>query len=520
MSSEIKDISPIKKEDEENENNNTDINKFSRNFNKCLQKLKNQENNNKNNNVSEKMDNNNNINNNLDNTSSKNNNSLLNSLKEFDLIKNIPKIQNTKNDLKQKTKYKKSPIKTNNSNLILSSSSRDNLISSVVQTTSVQSGQIQNLKNKYLNSLKKNPQKLTKSKTMQNLKKCSFSQPKFESFLERVKEKQKNKEFHINNIRCKSLENEICEMNIHPEVNKRSLLLLKKRNRKPLYQQKPLNEEKNLDKNFQNFYEKSLKENQTNTYSIKNLKYKNNKNNIEEKYNKFYEDKMKWKKNVEQKNKNRKLNIEQEYQEFIDNFPFKPYINKKSINIVNKLNRKKSIDNNCTNNFYENGNDRETLDKFKTKLKPIINDYYNNKNNNPKFGKKNKTFRRTLSETYFNQIINLDDAINNNKMKNIKNKNKNKYKPKINYKINEKKYLISKNNDKNKNCELINNLKTSEKEYCLMKQIEVINKQKKIKNEGEDLYKLNVRPGGAWNKEVVNKITLLRQCDHIVENLL
>ena len=102
-------------------------------------------------------------------------------------------------------------------------------------------------------------------------------------------------------------------------------------------------------------------------------------------------------------------------------------------------------------------------------------------------------------------------------MKNIKNKNK--YKPKINYKINEKKYLNFKNNNKNKNGELIYNLKTNEKEYCLMKQIEVINKQKKLKNEGEDLYKLNVRPGGAWNKEVVNKITL-RQCDQIVENLL
>ena len=516
MSSDINDISPIKKEIDQNENNNAEINKFSRNFNKFFQKLKNQENIN-NNNLSEKIDNNN-INNNVENSSSKNNsNVLINSLVEFDLMKNVPKIQNTGSDLKQKPKFKKSPIKTNNWNLILSSSSRDNLISSVVQTTSVQSGQIQNLKNKYLNSLKKN-QKMIKSKTMQNLKKCSFSQPKFESFLERVKEKQKNKEFHINNIRCKSLENEMSEMNIHPEINKRSLILLKKRNRKPLYQQKPLNEEKNLDKNFQNFYEKSLKENQTNTFNIKNHKYKNNKNNAEEKYNKFYEEKIKWKKNVEQKNKNRKLNIEQEYQEFIDNFPFKPYINKKSINIVNKLNKKKSIENNCCNNFYENGNSRESLDKFKTKLKPIINEYYNIKNNNPYLFKKNKTFKRTYSEINFKQINDIDDVINNNKIKNIKNKNI--FKPKINYKLNEKKYINSKNKDKNKNGELNNNLKTNEKEYYLMNQIEEINKQKIIKNERENLYKLNVRPGSAWNKEVVNKITPLRQYDQIIENFL
>ena len=515
MSSEINDISPTKKKDENDENNNAEINKFSRNFNVCFQKLKKQENNNKNNGISEKMDNKN-INNNLENSSSKNNNNILNSLVEFDLIKNIPKIQNTKNDLKQNTKYKKSPNKTNNSNPILSSSSRDNLISSVVQTTSVQSAQIQNLKNKYLNSVKSNP-KLVKSKTMQNLKKCSFSQPKFESFLERVKEKQKNKEFHINNIRCKSLENEISEMNIHPEINKRSLILLKKRNRKPLYQYKPLNEEKNLEKNFQNFYEKSLKENQTNTYNIKNHKYKNNKNNLEEKYNKFYEDKIKWKKNVEQKNKNRKLNIEQEYQEFIDNFPFKPYTNKNSINIANKLNRKKSMDNNCIITFYENGNDRESLDKFKAKLKPIINEYYNNKNNNPQLNRKNK-FKRTLSEINLKQAIGLDDAVYNNKMKNITNKYK--YKPKINYKLNERKYVNSKNNDKNKNGEFNDNLKTNVKECCLLNQIEELKKQKKIKNEREDLYKLNVRPGAAWNKEVVNKITLLGQYDQIVENFL
>ena len=148
MSSDINDISPIKKEIDQNENNNAEINKFSRNFNKFFQKLKNQENIN-NNNLSEKIDNNN-INNNVENSSSKNNsNVLINSLVEFDLMKNVPKIQNAGSDLKQKPKFKKSPIKTNNWNLILSSSSRDNLISLVVQTTSVQSGQIQNLKNKY-----------------------------------------------------------------------------------------------------------------------------------------------------------------------------------------------------------------------------------------------------------------------------------------------------------------------------------------------------------------------------------
>ena len=111
MSMILNDISHIKKEDEENENNDSEINKFSRNFNKCFQKLKNQENNNKNNNISEKMVNNNNKNNNLENSSAKDNNNiysnvLINSLVEFDLIKNIPKVQITKYDIKQKKKKK------------------------------------------------------------------------------------------------------------------------------------------------------------------------------------------------------------------------------------------------------------------------------------------------------------------------------------------------------------------------------------------------------------------------------
>ena len=63
-------------------------------------------------------------------------------------------------------------------------------------------------------------------------------------------------------------------------------------------------------------------------------------------------------------------------------------------------------------------------------------------------------------------------------------------------------------------------MKANVKECCLLNQIEELKKQKKIKNEREDLYKLNVRPGAAWNKEVVNKITLLGQYEQIVENFL
>ena len=517
MSSEIIENNSLIKQEEENDKNE-DINNFSRNFNKNFQKLKKlDDKNNKNNNISSEDENKNNINNNLSNTSIKQNNnkSLLNSLVDFDLINNTnTQIQNTKNDTKSKIKSntKKSPNKTNNSYLPLSSSSRDNLIctTNIVQTTTVQSGKIKNLKKKYINS-KKNT-KLKKNKSLQNLKKCSFSQTKFESFLERVKEKQKMKELHINNIRCKSLEGETSEMHTHPKINKTSLNLLK--NRKPLYQEKPLKEEKNLEKNFKDFYARTFKENQTNTYFEKYQKNKNKNKNMINKYNKFYEDKIKWKKNVEQKNKNRKLNIDQEYDEYIDNFSFKPSLDKNSIYIANKLNRNRSIENFSNNNFFESGNNIETLEKFKTKLKPIIKSFYNYNNHQPMLNRKNGKFRRTLSEINFNPKLNVNNGNGDNK--HIKKKNK----PKINYKINEKKYIKIKNNDKYKIKDMNYNLNINEKDYYLLEQIEEINNKKKIKYENQDLYKLNVRPGAAWNNEVINKITPLEEYYDLVEGLL
>lgn len=355
---------------------------------------------------------------------------------------------------------------------------------------------------------------------MKNLKKCSFSQQKFDSFLERVKQLQKKREMNLKNLKNKFLESETSEMNAHIKMNKNSKKLLKTYYRSPLYQHKPLNEEKSIGKNFENFYADILKENQINTYFSKNNKCKNKDKNItyEDKFNKFYEDKIKWKKNVEQKNKNRKLNLSQENEEFLDTFSYKPNIDKHSINIVKKLNKNRSFENLCKNNFYESGNDREALDKFKAKLKPIINDYYNNYINHiPYINRKNREFQRTMSEINlnFNKKIDLSNKINKNK------KNKNKIKPKLNYKLNEKKFLDNTNN-KNKKRKLIKdfNYNFNEKDNYLMKQIEGIDNKKKEKNEGEDLYKLNVRPGGAWNKEYINKIASKKQCYRIIEDLL
>lgn len=521
----IKNIQTNEKNEEENKKNN-EINNFSRNFNNCYKNLKNtSEKNNKKNkiNSSLKEENNNLIKDNISNTSNQNRSQNINSLNELNLIdKNIQEFKkqaNTKHKLKSK---KISPSKQNNSRIILSSSSHDNLISTtniVVQTTTVQSAPINNLKNAYLNSTIKD-KKLIKSKSMKNLKKCSFAQKKFESFLERVKEQQKKKEMHIKNLKSKILESETSEMNTHLEINKKSKKLLKKNYRNPLYQHKSLNEEKSIEKNFQNFYANILKENQNNIYFSKKSKCKNkDKNSLEDTFIKFYENKIKWKKNVEQKNKKRKIRINQEYEEFLETFPYKPNIDKNSINMVNKLNRNRSIENFSNNNFYESGNNRETLDKFKAKLKPIINDYYNNSMNHiPNINRKNRECKRSMSEVNFNihQKVELNDGISKIK----KNKKNNKNKPKINYKLNEKKFVENNNNNKNKKGEFNNDFNVNGKDYYLMKQIEGIDNKKKDKNEGEDLYKLNIRPGGAWNKEFINKITPKKQCISLIADLL
>ena len=304
MSDEKIDNKSYTKKEKENDKNNK-INNFQ-------QQGYSHDKNNKNNIPSEK-DNKNNIKNlknlkNLKNTNKdltnklimQKNRALLNSAIDFDLLNNT-QAQNTKNTSNYKHN-KKTPNRTNNSNL--SNSSRDNIISTtnmIVQTTTAHSGNIQNLKKKYLDFYKNNS-KLKKNNTLPNLKKCSFSQKKLESFLDRVKEKQKLKELHINNIRCKSIENENSEMNVHPKMNKTSIILLRNKNRKPLYQEKPLNEEKNLEKNFQYFYAETLKDNQENPYLINTAIKKKDVKDINDKYNKFYEDKIKWKNNVEQKN--------------------------------------------------------------------------------------------------------------------------------------------------------------------------------------------------------------------------
>ena len=514
----------------ENENSNL-INSFSRNFNKCYHGVKfpkdhnNNENDSTGNANENKNESTNNNNPNSTTTGTKAHNPFLYSLFEFDLISNnIPPIKNNinykiKSEQKAKLNTNFSPKNhtTNKTNPNLSNS-QENLVYSTnnIQMTTAQSTRIQNLKKKYLNSTK-NSYSNSKPKYL-NLKRKAFSQKKFGSFLERVKEKQADREIHLNNIRSKSSGEENIPNYNQPEICKGSVLLLKHSNRKPLYQEKPLNEEANLEKCFKDFYNRSLKENQTNSLLIKSPL---SKNDLDEKYNNFYKDKIKWKNNVEQKNKNRKLNKEQELDHCIEEFSFKPALNKKSLNMANRLNRNRSIDNIYNNNFYENGNDIETLDKFKTRLKPIMNNIYNYNNHIPYLNKRSLGLKRTISEVYLAQ--------RNNDLDRTK---KRKKKMKINYKLNEKKFSKQKNNEinKNKNEEISNkniiknninsHINQTDHNNKLFKKINMCEDEEEKGNKKQELYKLNVREGSAWNVEMLNKIKGEKKYNNIIEGLL
>lgn len=84
---------------------------------------------------------------------------------------------------------------------------------------------------------------------------------------------------------------------------------------------------------------------------------------------------------------------------------------------------------------------------------------------------------------------------------------------KINYKLNEKKFSKQKNNDININQNDNNNNK-------LFKKINICENKDQKGNKKQELYKLNVREGSAWNVEMLNKITGEKKYNNIIEGLL
>jgi len=405
------------------------------------------------------------------------------SLTKEEINKKGPEIDYTNNNIKNK-------IKTNTAYQPNSNSSLENALISTnacAQTTTAQSPNISRLKKKYIH---KNSQKIKKRNIFP---KKNFSKKNFEMFLERTKENQKLKESRLNNLRSKSIDEEKLKMKTYPTMNKISISLLKKVQRRPLYQEGPSMEEKS----FKNFYNKTLKENES-CISLfmpspkKRKRLRMDECIVNEKYAKFYEEEIKWKKNKEEKNKKKQIKKEMIDNENFQNYSFKPSLNRNSITIANKLKK-----------WERNGT--ITLGQFKARLKPLMLSFYSNSNIYfPQTNLNKKGLKRNLSEVIFNKNWEneIESSYNDNKYYKENNKNRSSKKLKINYKLNEKKYNnVSKKSENN-----------------VVKKVEKSNDDsKKIMDK---LYKLNVRPGTSWNHEVINKIRPNKEFYLIIKNLL
>ena len=349
-----------------------------------------------------------------------------------------------------------------------------------------------------------------KRSSIQNKLKKNISHNGFDIFLQRVKLYQMKKERNIKNMRSESLKNEFSEIMNHPSISDNSLLILKKIKREPLYQKKPLIEEKSLDKKFNSFYLKNFDDANNNYSTIVKSPIKNK--TIDEKFSKFYEEKMKWKKNIELINNAQRDYRRQRCEEKIKNNFFTPLLDKNSIKIVNKMNRYKSIDYDMDIiSTYYCENEKELINKFKIKLKPIINNYYNN--NKKHTNKRSAFLQRTKSDIFRKRIYHNYDFENKQIV------NKKKYK--LNYKINEKKYkTVRKKEKKDENSKTTNKKDKNErsKDYDLRMKIKQLQKIKEVKKKG--LYKLNIQQGTAWNQEAINNIYPRSNINYIIEGLL
>ena len=428
----------------------------------------------------------------------------INTLLEFEFFFN--ESQNKDVHTKQKTNNKlKNEIKDNNNSSISNNSSFTNIKNNPFNS---HMNNILLLKRKYYDNKYKN-----KQPSRQILLKRKFCQKNFDIFLQSVQKHQIKKETKINYIRSKSIEKESSEIKKHPEMSKHSILLLTTINRKPLYQKRPLNEVKSIDNIVRSFYYKNFDEGNDNSF-IK--KPDINSRTLDEKFSKFYQDNIKWKKSIEEKNNLKRNNNRQRYEEKIRKYSFKPLLDKNSINIIDKLNRFKGIDNNINNDLTNYRDEKELINRFKSKLKPIIYNNYYNSINKPIINKRSPFMQRNKSDNDMRKKTyhNYDYIYKKRQIK--KNENY-----KLNYTINEKKYQdTKKEKKKDEDNKKMNKkyIKNKDKDLCLIKKLKELKKDKKVKK--IELYKLNIRQGMAWNQDVFNKIIPKQKCGHIIEGLL
>jgi hypothetical protein len=504
--------------------NNNDINAFSNNFNKCLNKYKYSKNSNDNNTENSKINNNDNNNKTTSNKNNSRNKGSTSSLAEFEFFYNDSQNKNI-NTKQNSILSRASTAKTNdnNRNKTGNKPSQSYTTSNNNNLTNNNNNTIKNTSpmNKILaiKSQMGTGKSKTKNKFSGKNKKKNLSVKTFDHFLQNVKDYQKKRETYLNNLRSQSLEKETAELKQCPSISKNSLLLAKNIKRYPLYQKQPLNEEKNLDKKFRVFYSRNLFDNIDNAFTGKTQL---NNQTVDEKFNNFYNSNLKWKEKIEETNNKKRDNYKNlEDEIYSENYSFKPMLDKHSLNIVDRKIRNNCGDYYVNNDLFDGDNDREMIEKLKTKLKPILSEYYINNSKKPYSNKRSIYLQKCKSD---NNMRN--NVYHNSNFKINQNPNSNNKNCKINYKLNEKKFTKEKKGkseekkgkEKKKGKIEKKGIDKKKKEYYLLIKIQELKKDKDKKK--KELYKLNVCQGSAWNEDVVNNILPKKKCGHIIEGLL
>ena len=437
-----------------------------------------------------------------------NNNSVKYSYHLSEVIPDNKKIKNA--SIKSKNKGKKLKINSISELEFMYNDSQD-------RTTATNKNMKLKKKNLIYNntSLDKNttdiisPKITTKNKNKSNHIKTKKSQESFDSFWENVKEQQKEKIVKINYLKKERIKNQLSELREIPYISKRTKLLANNKERESLYLKRPFSEEKYLDEDFIKFYNRNLEvtnvDKNNNKYIIPNEK------KVKEKYDKIYQDNIIWKKNKNELNdKIRHDNIKRT-EEGMKIYTFRPLLTKNTLQIIKKLNQNKNINTNQYNNLYSCENERESLDKLRLKLKPVLSEVFDiNNTKRPYISKRSNSLaniltdngkRKRLNRVQSYQIIPHKKRPKNDKTikKSIKEENKND-----NFK--ETKYNQKKGYQKR------------QYEYYLLQKFREMDIGKSKKN--KELYKLNVRQGTAWNQEIINYILPKKKCGFIIEGLL
>ena len=408
---------------------------------------------------------------------------LLNSLSEFNLINNTPiqtrlspkyhKYKTTTNYNRKENSnnndYHKNKKSKNKNYNILSSNKEEE------QTTSMQSSKITE-KKRMINFRSK---LIDKSKSQEKNVQIGL-----EPFFERLSQNKKDKDILLNNIRLKSVEKENLEIKRSPKILPYSLLIIKNKYDKSALYQPNQTKEKYIEKDAKYFYSKILKHSKSSCFLDKYNKYKTDYSR--EKFDKFYEDNIKWINNIESKNRDNKLKLMQEEENIFNKYPFKPKLNKNSLNIANKLILEKDKDNN------DKINQKENLDRYKIKLKNIINDFYD--------------------DIHYNHIV------NKKKSRLVKSKTKNYFLPKLNPTKKENKNKKIEENKK----DIYDNFNSINKYTYIMNKKKKIRKKNKSKKKNENdiynFYKINVNTGPAWMNQSFNQIKYDKKHKKIIKN--